>query len=337
LYADAELDVTSNWLVSGAARFEHYSDFGSAFSGKVATRYKIIDGLNIRGAISNGFRAPSLQQQYFSYVSTDILPDNTLGASGFFTNTSPVAKALGIPKLKQEKSVNYSLGFTTTPLENLNISLDGYLINIKDRIVLTGSFGFDPSGNPVPEIQAIINPLGASSARFFSNAADTRTKGLDAVADYTINFGDSKINASLGFNLNVNSITGIHVPEQLKGQEQVFFSPNDSTLIVKGTPHTKTNLSLTYTYKKFSVFLRNEYFGSVERDDFPFGEIQNFKGKWVTDLSFSYNVNPVIFTVGANNLFNVYPDKQIYDNSYFGVFKYAPVQMGTLEFSFSRV
>ncbi|MGZ3833097.1 MAG: TonB-dependent receptor plug domain-containing protein, partial [Mucilaginibacter sp.] len=337
VYADAELDVTSKWLISGATRFEHYSDFGSALSGKFATRYKIIDGLNVRGAISNGFRAPSLQQQYFSYVSTDILPDNTLGASGFFTNTSSIAKALGIPKLKQEKSINYSLGFTAKPAKNLNISLDGYLINIKDRIVLTGSFGFDPSGNPVQAIQDIINPLGASSARFFSNAVDTRTRGVDAVADYTISFGDNRINASLGFNININSITGIHVPDQLKGQERVFFSPNDSTLIVKGIPHTKTNLALTYSYKKFSVLLRNVYFGSVERNDFPFGEIQDFKGKVVTDLSFSYTVNPVTFTVGANNLFDIYPDKQIYDNSYFGVFKYAPVQMGTLgTFFFAR-
>ncbi|MGZ3874344.1 MAG: TonB-dependent receptor [Mucilaginibacter sp.] len=337
IYADAELDVNPKWLISGATRFEHYSDFGSALSGKFATRYKIFDGFNVRAAISNGFRAPSLQQQYFSYVSTDILPDNTLGASGFFTNSSPVAKALGIPKLKQEKSINYSLGFTTSPTKNLNLSLDGYLISIKDRIVLTGSFGFDPNGDPVQSIQDIINPLGASSARFFSNAVDTRTKGIDAVADYTINFGNSRINASLGFNVNISAITGIHVPEQLKGQERVFFSPNDSMLIVRGTPRTKTNLSLTYSYKRFSVLLRNVYFGSVERNDFPFGEIQDFKGKIVTDLSVTYTVNPVTFTVGANNLFNIYPDKQIYDNSYFGVFKYAPVQQGTLgSFFFAR-
>jgi iron complex outermembrane receptor protein len=337
VYADAELDVTNRWLIGGATRFEHYSDFGSALSGKFATRYKITDIFNVRGAVSNGFRAPSLQQQYFSYVSTDFLPDHTLGASGFFTNTSPIAKALGIPKLKQEKSTNYSFGFTAQPVKNLNLSVDGYLINIKNRIVLTGSFGFDTEGNPVQSLQDIINPLGASSARFFSNAVDTRTKGVDVVADYTVKSGENKFNASLGFNINTNSITGIHVPDNLKGQDQIFFSPNDSTLIVKGTPHTKTNLSLTYTYKKFSVLLRNVYFGSVARNGFPYGEQQEFTGKAVTDLSFSYTVNPVTFTVGANNIFNIYPDKQVYDNSYFGVYKYAPVQMGMLgSFFFAR-
>lgn len=331
LYADAELDLTTKWLISGAARFEHYSDFGSTLSGKFATRYKITSKFNIRGAISNGFRAPSLHQQFFSAVSTDILPDNTLGQSGFFRNNSPVAQALGIPKLKQETSVNYSFGFTAQPLNNFNISVDGYLTNIKNRIVLTGSFGFDAFGDPVPEIQQIINPFGVSSARFFSNAIDTRTMGIDIVADYNIKSGHHTFDASLGININKNKIAGdLHIPSQLKGQEDIFFSPNDRTLITEGTPRTKTNLALTYSYNKFSVLLRNVYFGKVARNSFPFGEEQLHSGKVVTDLSVSYALKPVTFTLGANNLFDIFPDKQIYDNSYFGVFKYASVQMGTL-------
>jgi iron complex outermembrane receptor protein len=334
VYADAEYDVTSKWLISGATRLEHYSDFGTAFSGKLATRYKLSSVFNVRGAFSNGFRAPSLHQQYFSYISTDILPDNTLGQSGFFTNGSPVAKALGIPTLKQETSLNYSLGFTAQPVSNFNISVDGYLTAIKNRIVLTGSFGFDPNGDAVPSIQNIINPLGASSARFFSNGVDTRTMGIDVVADYTM----KAFTASLGLNINKNKITGTHVPATLKGQEQIFFSPNDSVLITEGTPRVKANLSLTYTFKKFSVLLRNVYFGEVARNSFPYGEVQVHKGKVVTDLSLSYNVKPFTFTIGANNLLDVFPDKQVYGNSYFGVFKYASVQMGTLgSFYFARV
>lgn len=339
VYIDGELDVTSRWLISAASRLEHYSDFGTALSGKFATRYKISDVLNVRGAVSNGFRAPSLHQQYFSYVSTDILPDNTLGQSGFFTNQSTVAKALGIPKLKQETSVNYSLGFTAQAAHNFSISVDGYLTNIKNRIVLTGSFGFDANGDPVDAIQQIINPLGASSARFFSNGIDTRTAGIDVVADYNLRSGPHSFNASLGFNYNKNKITGnLHIPDGLKGQEQIFFSPNDSILITDGTPRVKANLSLTYGYKKFSVLLRNVYFGEVSRNSFPFGEVQVHKGKVVTDLSFSYNLKPVTITVGANNILDVFPDEQVYGNSYFGVFKYASVQMGTVgSFYFARV
>ena len=329
LYADAELDVTSRWMIGGAARFEHYSDFGSTINGKLDTRYKVTDHFNIRGAVSTGFRAPSLHQQYFSYISTDILPDGKLGQSGFFTNSSVVAKALDIPTLKQETALNYSLGFTAKA-GNLSLTVDGYLINIKDRIVLTGSFGYDPFGDPVPEIQNILNPLGASSARFFSNAVDTRTLGIDVVADYTLHAGPHTLNISLGGNFNKNSITGTHVPELLKGQESIFFSPNDSILIVKGTPRVKANLALTYSYKKFSTTLRNVYFGEVARNSFPYGSVQQLKGKVVTDLSVSYTLQPVTFTVGANNLLDVFPDKQIYDNSYYGVFKYPSAQMGVL-------
>lgn len=338
LYTDAELDITTKWLVSGAARVENYSDFGTAISGKFATRYKVIKGLNLRGAVSNGFRAPSLHQQYFSYASTDILPSGTLGEVGFFTNESPVAKALSIPKLKQEKSINYSGGFTAVIGKNFNLSVDAYQIDIKDRIVLTGGFGLDAFGGEVPAIQTIINPLGVNSARFFSNAINTRTRGIDVVTDYNAKIGNSKFDVSLGFNVNQNKITQINTPAALAGQEQIFFSPGDSVLVSRGMPRVKSNLSVNYSYKNFSVLLRNVYFGNVNRTGFPYGEEQLFAEKLVTDLSLSYTFKPATFTVGANNLFNVYPDLQKYVNSYYGVYKYAPVQMGTLgSFFFARL
>lgn len=341
VYADAELDITKSWLLSGAARFEHYSDFGSSLNGKLATRYKLGGGFVVRGAVSTGFRAPSLHQQYFSYVSTDILPNGKLGQSGFFANNSPVAGALSIPKLKEETSVNYSLGVTAQPTRDLDVSIDGYLINIKNRIVLTGDFGYaaDGSGTPDSAIQAIINPYGASDARFFSNAVDTRTLGIDLVANYHYRSGPHRFTASLGLNVNKSSITGsLHIPDVLKGRERTFFSPNDSILIVEGNPRLKGTLALNYEYRKFSVLLREVYFGEVERNDFPFGTIQKHSPKGVTDLSFSYALRKVTITVGANNLFDVFPDKQVYGNSYFGVFKYANVQMGTLgAFYFARL
>jgi len=328
VYADAELEITKYWLIGAAARYENYSDFGSASNGKLDTRYKITPSVNIRAAVSTGFRAPSLHQQYFSYVSTNILPDGRLGQGGFFTNHSSVAQALGIKKLKQETSTNASLGFTVKAGRHLNFSVDGYLINIRDRILLTGNFGFDAFGTAIPAIQAILTPLGASSARFFSNAADTRTSGIDLVANYTANHRSGVFTASLGVNVNRNIITGIHIPEELKNEQDIYFSPSDSILITNGTPRVKANLSLTYQIKNFTIFLRNVYFGEVARYSYPFGEIQKHKGKLVTDLSFSYKLNTLTFTIGANNLLDIFPDQQVYGNSYFGVFKYAPVQMG---------
>lgn len=170
------------------------------------------------------------------------LPNGKVGQSGFFTNNSSVAKALNIPTLKEETSLNYSLGFTLKLAQNFNISVYGYLIDINDRIVLTGSFGFDSFGDPVSEIQQILEPLGVSSARFFSNAVDTRTVGVDIVVDYTIKTGFHTFRTTLGFNMNRNSIRGkVHIPQQLIGQKDVFFSPNNRTLIEEGNP----NLSIT--------------------------------------------------------------------------------------------
>lgn len=334
LYADAELDVTRNLLIGAAIRYENYSDFGSTLNGKLSTLYKIVPGFNIRGAVSTGFRAPSLQQEFFSYISTDILPSGQLGNSGFFTNSSPVAKAVGIPKLNQETSVNYSAGFTAKPVKGLNLTLDGYLINIKNRIVLTGSFGASGTGDSTQNahIQQLISPLGANTARFFSNAIDTRTLGLDFVADYTVKSGISNFNASFGMNINKTTIgRKLHIPPILKGQEHGFFSPNDSTLITEGNPRMKANLSLTFNYDKLTLLLRNVYFGQVARDGYPYGEIQHFSGKTVTDLSASYGfTKELTLTAGINNLFDVFPSKQVYGNSYLGVFKYPSAQMGVL-------
>lgn len=330
LYADTELDLTSRWLVSAAGRFENYTDFGSTFNYKLASRYTVADGFNLRGAFSTGFRAPSLHQQHFSYVSTTILSNGRLGNTGFFTNDSPLAQALGVPELTQETSRNLSLGFTLRPSSQFSLSVDAYRIRVENRIVLTGLFGFDPFGEPVLAIQNLLLPFEASGARFFANAINTTTQGIDVVATYQNTLGKGRFNATLSANLNRTLADDqFNVPARLEGQEDVFFSPNERGLIETVNPRQKVNLLLTYSLGRFSATLANIYFGEVTRNGFPFGPVQTFGGKVVTDVSVSYNLlKNLTLTAGANNLLNVYPDAQAYGNSYFGVFKYAPVQMG---------
>jgi iron complex outermembrane recepter protein len=330
LYADGEIDLTKKFLVALAARFEQYSDFGATLNGKLALRYQFSDAFGLRAAVSTGFRAPSLHQQYFSYSSTDILPDGSLGQSGFFPNNSSVAKGLGIPKLKEETSVNASAGFTFSPDSHFRLTLDGYLIKINNRIALTGSFGFDAFGEPVTAIQDILQPYGVAAARFFANAVNTTTSGLDLVAAYNFKAGKNRFDLVLAGNYNKNKVgSDIHIPSVLKGQEDIFFGTVERSLIETYSPRTKGSLSLTHRLGKFTNSLRFTYFGQITRNGFPFGELQVHKGKIVTDLTVSYAITKALaLTVGANNLLNVYPDKQVYANSYFGVFKYAPVQMG---------
>lgn len=329
-YADAELDITKKWTLEAATRLENYSDFGAALTGKLATRFSPVHFFALRGAVSTGFRAPSLHQQYFTSVTTDILPNGRLGESGFFPNNSPIAAALGIPKLKHETSVNYSAGIVVSPAGNFSFTLDGYITRINDRVVLTGGFGQDPFGDDVPEIQRLLLPFGADVARFFTNAVDLNVRGLDAVAQYRTPLGAGKLDITLAANFNRIEVGDqLNIPPALATQRDIYFSPAERTLIERSNPRSKINAAAGYNIGKFGVLLRNTYFGEVTRNGFPFGDVQVHSGKWVTDLSLSYELLSMLsLTVGANNLFNVFPDEQIYANSYFGVFKYAPVQMG---------
>lgn len=331
LYVDTELDVTRRWVVSAAGRFENYTDFGTTLNYKVSSRLGLTDALALRGAVSTGFRAPSLHQQYFSYVSTTILSDGQLGQSGFFRNNSALAQGLGIPKLKQETAQNLSVGLTVNPAgSRFGLSVDAYRIRVEDRIVLTGLFGYDPFGSPVPAVQALFAPFQADGGRFFANGINTTTRGIDLVLTHTASLGTGRLSTVLSANFNrTEADDQLNIPDRLAGQEDVFFSPNERGLIETTNPRQKINLTLTYTINRFTAALANVYFGQVTRNGFPFGEVQTFGGKVVTDLSLTYALRPnLTLTAGSNNLLNVYPDSQVYSNSYYGVFRYAPVQQG---------
>jgi iron complex outermembrane recepter protein len=212
------------------------------------------------------------------------------------------------------------------------ITADAYLINIKDRIVITSSISDDR-----------ISALGVESGRFFTNAIDTRTKGIDVVASYTVPFSKlTKLDIALASNFNKTAITKFHFPASLGANgltQDDYFGPDQQSLIETNNPTSKHTLSLNLAADKFNFLVRNIYWGKVTRNGFPFGVVQEHKGKVTTDVAVSYKIlKGVSFSIGANNILDVFPDKQAYDNSYFGVFKYAPVQMGTLgAFYYARI
>ena len=348
-YLQGDLDITKRLYVDVAGRIENYSDFGSTFNYKLAARWEVFDKFALRAAYSTGFRAPSLQQSYFNNIATDVV-DGVLLNSGIFRNDSPVAKAIGIDKLKQETSQNLSAGFTWNPVNDLVFTVDGYHIRIDNRIILTGNLGNDASGNPVPAIQDFFKPYGAQTGRFFTNAINTNTNGVDAVVSYKLHLNKGIIDLSLAYNYSKTlidrnadkSIKYNSFPAYLTkfaDQKDVFFGPLEQSLIETNNPTQKAALRINYSYRKWNILLGNTYFGEVTRNGYPFGGDQTFTPKVVTDLSVGYKLlSNLTLTIGANNLLNVYPDLQIYANSYFGVFKYAPVQMGTTgAFYFGRL
>jgi iron complex outermembrane receptor protein len=290
----------------------------------------------VRGALSTGFRAPSLQQKFYAktntiFVSTPggLVPNEI----GTFTNDSKPAEILGIPALKEETSNNYSLGFTASPLKGLEISVDAYLVKIKNRIVLTNNF----SGGNNPALAQELKDNGATSANFFTNAVDTKAKGLEALFTYHTNIASlNRLKFTLAATFIKNEVRKgadgkpiIKASEVLinSGQLGSYFNREDQSRIEVATPSSKGSFVINYSRKKLGAMLRLAYFGKVIYIDplidpsnpaaFPVNAFtgqretqdQEFSPKTITDLSVSYELNKnFTFTLGANNIFDVYQD-----------------------------
>jgi len=328
-YFDSEVDIMDQLTIAGALRFENYNDFGNTLTGKLATRVGLMDWLSIRGSVSTGFRAPALHQLYFNNINTNLV-DGRLLEIGIFKNDSNTARVLGIEQLKEETSRSLTLGFTARPTPRLSLAVDGYLIEVDDRVVLTGNLGRTPFGGLLPEVADILQPIGVSAARLFANAVDTRTRGVDVVAAYNgLRIGRGFTNISLMVNITETDILKINMPPQLLGSEDVFFGPKQQVGLQHNIPNDKVILTLDHRLNRFSAFVRLTRFGKVARSEFPFGSTQWFSIQYVTDLSVSYRFTPqVMLTIGGNNILDAFPDRAIYENSYFNVFDYPPVQQG---------
>ncbi len=314
-YVDLEADFSKKFMMTTALRFENYSDFGSTLNYKVASRYKVSDNFNIRGAVSTGFRAPSLHQIYYNATATQFNDDGIPEEVGTFSNDSRVAKALGIPKLKQEESASASIGFTAKlPEANIKIAVDGYFIAIEDRVTLTDKFS--PTS---PELVDAFTNAGASKAALFANAIDTESKGLDIVITHKGSVKDVSIKTDLSATFaNTKQVDDIHASQILAtgGQLDNYFSESSRIYLEEASVRTKLNLSHTISFDKWNIFFRNVYFGNVTSTT---GQV--FSPRTVTDLSAAYDYNDnLTLTIGANNLMDVYPDKNLPGNTSSGRF-----------------
>lgn len=316
-YLDLALDVTPRFLVTAAGRFEHFDDSsGDVFSGKVSARYELTDWLALRGAFSNGFRAPSLAQQDFAQTSTSI---NLVGGvyipvlTKIVKTGSPVAQALGAEPLRPEKSMNYSFGITLTPAARLSVSVDAYQIDLDNRITLTGLL----SGTGVRNILIANGFSGDQSVRFFTNAVDTRTRGIDLVATYAFDTGSAgRLRTSLGFNYNDTDIRMIAAnPPELAGLNLTLFDRRTQGWFTEG-PKTKIILGANWESGPFAINIKETRYDKFQLLDNNASNDQSFGSKWITDLEMSYAVTDTLrLAVGAYNLFDVYPDRTTIANT----------------------
>ncbi len=334
VYGDAELNVTSKWLVDGAVRFENYSDFGSVATFKLATRLKISDDFNLRGSASTGFRAPSLQQINFSNTLTSFNAGQ-LVQSRIASNKDAVTKLAGIPNLKEETSLNGSLGFSWKPAKGLTFTADGYMVKVKDRVVLSGLFSADDATLPV-ELTSALKAINVSTAQFFANAVNTTNYGLDVVVDYTTKIGKGNFKGLLAGNIQHITIDDIKVPNALNTNtlnRKTFFSDREEAFVIASAPKAKFALSLDYSINKLGFGTHLTYYGKVLLKGFGDAtpdnpnyaginpmvpsdangtyvpENFNYNGKLVTDLFVSYKLcKAASIYIGADNLLNVHPD-----------------------------
>ncbi|MEY4731048.1 MAG: hypothetical protein RL020_2206 [Pseudomonadota bacterium] len=339
VYADIETDFTKSFKTQAALRYEKYSDFGSNLSGKLAASLKATDALLLRGSASTGFRAPSLQQVYFSSTFTDfpngIPVDVVIAPSG-----SALATSAGLPKLKEEKSKSFTLGATFTPSAAIAMTADMYRININDRIVLSGSFE-DTDANQLkfPALFTSLKTLGVGQAQFFVNSVNTATKGLDVTFSNNTKFGANKLTSFLALNVSKTEVTDIHTPPALIGSEDVLLSRRERLFIEQGGPRRKATLGFDLTTGALETGLKIIHFGPQTLGSFtgPFNDDGTpsgvpdlvYKAKTSADLSFAYSFDKnTKLTIGGNNIFNVKPTKQdafetdngfIYDSVQFGL------------------
>lgn len=329
-YVELDTDPVEGLTTTLAGRYEHYSDFGSTLNGKFAARWEFIRGYALRGSISNGFRAPSLHQQFFTTTSTNFIGGLPVDISTLAVN-SPVAQALGSKPLKPEKSVNLTFGATANPLRGLTFTADFYHIKIKDRVVLTENLGAAGSGTAAQNaaINAILVANGFPSigaARFFINGLDTTTSGVDLVGTYRLGLGEfGRWNLTAAYNYNKQKIdrriNDLGPLAQIPGL--VLFGRIEGIRFTKGQPQDKVVLSADGDIGKFGITARTTRYGKVvspgaavplapnQTSLTAYGPDDIFLSpKWITDLEVRlHGGHGVEFAIGANNLFDVYPDR----------------------------
>ncbi len=311
-YLELTADLGDSINLQAAGRYENYDGFGSSVTGKIAGLFTFTDAVKARGSFTTGFRAPSMQQLYFNSTSTQFVTVGGMTVAqerGTFRNDSALARGLGIPELQEETSISYGGGLILEPLGGLVITADYYHIDIDDRIMISGAI------NPVtPEIQAAFDAAGATQGQFFINGVDTKTDGVDIVAAYTVpgGVGDGSLRFTSSFNFNDTSVTELPAPGLLAGLDLV--TAQDVSIIEEWQPRTRFNFGANWNNSNWGFNVQFSQYGEYTVCEGGCTgadtDTQTFSSKWLTDAQVDYTFDMGLkIAVGANNLFDVYPDR----------------------------
>ncbi len=320
-YIDLAIDPIKKLHLDLAGRYVHYSDFGDTEVGKITARYDFNPMFAVRATVSNGFRAPTLAEERYS--GTNVSP---YSAEVQLPPNSAAAQLAGFQPLKPELSQNYSVGFVAHPIDNLQVTVDAYQINIHNRILVSGFiYGTNTiNGQIVTISQGVLNAIAArgvtldtglsyTGIALFANAANTRTDGIELTANYASDFGDyGHVDWTIGANYNKTQLTKTPpLPAQVTNAQYgqtTFFTPNSASALTTATPREKVILQAYYTWHRFSANLRETIYGPTRQWSANNTIFEQIGTTGITDLDFGYRITQAIkVDVGANNLFNQIP------------------------------
>lgn len=329
VYADAEADITEKFSGGIAARYEDYSDFGTTTSGKISARYAFNEAIALRATASTGFRAPSLQQQFFQATSTNFIqtPAGNLPFEiGHLRVDNGAAIALGAEPLKAEESINYSLGLVLQPIENLYITIDGYRISIDDRIMLSENL-------TTAAVRNYLNTHGypgIGGGRYFTNAVDTTTTGVDVVGTYNWKLTGSTLDLTFGYNHSKTEVDRVAPnPSSLAAIDPTATRIGRIEIgrITVGSPRDKYFVGATWNAGNWRINAGATRYGefTVLNNQIPpdFNKDQTFSAKWTLDLAATYKLHGWEFTLGGDNVADEYPDEVKLANSTGGQLPYS--------------
>ena len=312
-YIDAEHKWSDKLTLGSALRREHYSDFGNTTTGKLIARFDPTRTFGVRASASTGFRAPSVQQKFYSSVSTNLNNAGVLTETLTAREGSAVTRAFGIAPLKDETSRSASVGMVLRPVSHFSVTADLYRTDIIDRIVFSSTVapesGACPSAASCP-IRAILDPLRVGQAQFFTNAIDTETVGLDIVAEHrtrSLAAGTLVLSGQLGLNRTHVKARRSSSPV-LSGTQ--LFDDAQVTLIERGQPRQHHVVAADYTRGAWGANVRANYYGQVQGQGFTAPFVQTWEGQWLVDLALRYAfTRSLSLTAGVDNAFDRYPTR----------------------------
>ena len=322
VYTDVEMNITDEWNVGAAMRYENFSKSGNDLVGKLSSRYEVSDNFALRGALSTGFRAPSLQQSAYTAFTTNLGPGGVLSPSFTATAGSPFPTALGVTGLKLETTKNASIGFVYNPISELSITVDAYRVEIQDRITL-GSLLSPAQVAFNPAAVTALTATGADQANYFSNSVDSTTQGVDIIVNYDTTLSNGKFSTTLAANFNSTKIDRVNTPDGIP--EEVSLDSLQRSFLEDGQPKERATLTFDYERGKWSSILRANYFGKTDVTYFgndhiglpgflsPTGEFKptsTVESAVLIDVNLAYQLTDTFQVVaGVDNLFDVTPNE----------------------------